>query len=93
MNQNKLNSGYYLFGGKGDVWSNTAHIAKSGDGTYRTLCGRPMLSSNWVRIMEVKHAGCPHCIIAYAQAEQIGQYSDKSIEEYADMVWCIRFGY
>jgi hypothetical protein len=83
MNQNKLNKGYYLFGGKGDVWSNTAHIAKSGDGTYRTLCDRPMLSSNWVRIMEVEHAGCPKCIAAYNSAEG---YGDESPEEYKRML-------
>ncbi len=34
-----LKHGYYLFGGKGDVWSNTAHLSKGGMAT--TLCGRP----------------------------------------------------
>ena len=91
MNQDKLNSGYYLFGGKGDVWSNTAHIAKSGQSI--TLCGRPMLSSNWVRISDVKHAGCPNCMVAYATAEQIGPYGDESIEEHANMLWRAKFGY
>lgn len=63
MNKNQLNTGYYLFGGKGDVWSNKAHIAKSGD--YSTLCDRPMLSNNWVRIEGVEHAGCPECLAKY----------------------------
>ena len=51
--------GYYLFGGKGDVWSNTAHLSKGLMAT--TLCGRPMLSTNWVRINEVQDVGCAEC--------------------------------
>ena len=51
--------GYYLFGGKGDVWSNTAHLSHGGMAT--TLCGRPMLSTNWVRISEVNEVGCDEC--------------------------------
>jgi hypothetical protein len=50
---------YYLFGGKGDVWSNTAHLSKGLMAT--TLCGRPMLSTNWVRINEVNVVGCIEC--------------------------------
>ena len=52
-------NGYYLFGGKGDVWSNTAHLSHGGMAT--TLCGRPMLSTNWVRINEVTEVGCDVC--------------------------------
>lgn len=52
-------NGYYLFGGKGDVWSNTAHLSHGGMST--TLCGRPMLSTNWVRINEVNEVGCDEC--------------------------------
>jgi len=52
-------NGYYLFGGKGDVWSNTAHLSHGGMPT--TLCGRPMLSTNWVRIEGVNEVGCPDC--------------------------------
>jgi hypothetical protein len=51
--------GYYLFGGKGDVWSNTAHLSHGGMTT--TLCGRPMLSTNWVRINEIQDVGCAEC--------------------------------
>jgi hypothetical protein len=51
--------GYYLFGGKGDVWSNTAHLSHGGMPT--TLCGRPMLSTNWVRINGVQEVGCTEC--------------------------------
>ena len=52
-------NGYYLFGGKGDVWSDTAHLSHGGMAT--TLCGRPMLSTNWVRINEVQEVGCSEC--------------------------------
>jgi len=52
-------NGYYLFGGKGDVWSDTAHLSHGGMAT--TLCGRPMLSTNWVRINEVNEVGCAEC--------------------------------
>jgi len=51
--------GYYLFGGKGDVWSSSAHLSKGGMVT--TLCGRPMLSTNWIRIEGVNEVGCPEC--------------------------------
>jgi len=52
-------NGYYLFGGKGDVWSDTAHLSHGCMAT--TLCGRPMLSTNWVRINEVQEVGCSEC--------------------------------
>ena len=51
--------GFYLFGGRGDVWSNTAHLSHGGMTT--TLCGRPMLSTNWVRIENVHEVGCAEC--------------------------------
>jgi hypothetical protein len=57
-----LPSNYSAFGGKGDVWGDTAHIYKSGEGN---LCGRPALSSNWVRMEGVEHIGCPTCLAKY----------------------------
>ncbi len=60
MNIKELKSIYYLFGNKGAVWSNKVHIAQSGDAV--TLCGTPMLSSNWASIEGVKEAGCPKCL-------------------------------
>lgn len=60
MNQTELSSNQYLFGNKGAVWSNQVHIAQSGNAT--TLCGTPMLSSNWARIEGVEVAGCPVCL-------------------------------
>jgi hypothetical protein len=62
MNVKDLKPGHSIFGNKGNVWSNTAHIYKSGEGN---LCGTPALSNNWARIEEVKtigfrrRTGCP----------------------------------
>ena len=58
-----LGPDYYAFGGHGDVWSDTAHIYKSGEGN---LCGTPALSTNWARIEEVKTIGCPRCLELYS---------------------------
>jgi hypothetical protein len=51
---------YYIFGNKGAVWTNKAHAAKSGE--PRTLCGTPMLSSNWAKIEGIQEVGCPDCL-------------------------------
>jgi len=67
MEKYQLDNEHYMFGGKGDVWSDTAHIAKSGEPV--TMCGRPMLSRNWVDIEGVEHIGCCECIAAYQQLE------------------------
>ena len=64
MKTKDLKSGFHMFGGKGDVWSKTAHIAQSGF-SPRTLCGKPMLSSNWCKIEEVDEIGCKECIAKY----------------------------
>jgi hypothetical protein len=56
----ELKSGYMVFGNKGAVWSNTCHISNGSN-----LCGNPALSTNWARIEEVEHAGCPECIKIY----------------------------
>lgn len=63
LNISELKTSHYAFGGRGDVWSDTAHIAQSGE--YSTMCGRPMLSSNWVKIEGVEHIGCPECLAKY----------------------------
>ena len=69
VNVGDLKNGYYIFGNKGNVWSNECHIGKS-DFSGRTLCGVPMLSSNWARIEEVNTIGCPECNKRY-KAEMI----------------------
>lgn len=58
-----LDKQHYLFGNKGNLWNHTAHIAKTGNST--TLCGTPMLSSNWIAIEGVQEAGCLQCIKIY----------------------------
>lgn len=61
MTIEKLKTNYYIFGNKGNVWNNQCHIAKAGDFTGGTLCGVPMLSSNWAKIENVEHIGCDEC--------------------------------
>ena len=58
-----------MFGNKGALWSNAAHIAKSGSPT--TLCSTPMLSTNWCRIEEVKEIGCPECLMEYKKQQNM----------------------
>ncbi len=60
INKNK----FFLFGNKGDVWAKTAHIAKSGFHST-SLCGKPMLSSNWVSAEGITEPGCLKCIEIY----------------------------
>ena len=62
MNTNELKPNYSIFGNKGNVWNNTSHIYKSGEGN---LCGTPALSSNWARIEGVETIGCPECLEKY----------------------------
>jgi len=66
MKVSELKESYYMFGNKGNVWSNTAHIAKS-DMSGTTLCGTPMLSNNWARIEKVEEIGCPECLAIYKE--------------------------
>lgn len=61
MQTSDLKTNYYIFGNKGNVWSNQCHIAHSGTFSGTTLCGVPMLSSNWARIEQVDHIGCEEC--------------------------------
>jgi hypothetical protein len=62
VNVSDLKPGHHVFGNKGNVWEDTAHIYKSGEGN---LCGTPALSTNWARIEEVKTIGCPSCLARY----------------------------
>ena len=57
-----LKSKYSIFGNKGNVWSNTAHIFKSG---YGNLCNTPALSTNWAKIENLTHIGCSECLEEY----------------------------
>ena len=58
-----LKKDFHIFGNKGSVWNDSAHVSKSGEST--TLCGTPMLSSNWARIEKLEHIGCEECINKY----------------------------
>ena len=58
----ELKSGHTIYGNKGNVWSDTAHIYESGKGN---MCGTPALATNWAKIEEVKYVGCPKCIEIY----------------------------
>ena len=60
----ELKGNYSIYGNKGNVWNDTAHIYKSGTGN---LCGTPALATNWARIEEVEHVGCPKCLEAYSK--------------------------
>jgi hypothetical protein len=63
VNVADLKPGHMVFGNKGNVWENTAHIYKSGEGN---LCGTPALSTNWARIEGVETIGCPRCLARYS---------------------------
>lgn len=65
MNKSELEPMYSIFGNKGAVWNNECHIAKSNQPS--TLCGVPMLSSNWARIEDVQEIGCKKCLEIYEQ--------------------------
>ena len=67
INKLELKPNYTLFGGKGNVWSNTAHIYKAGTGN---LCGTPALSTNHVYYEGVTEAGCKECIKVYQNSEK-----------------------
>jgi len=53
-----LKPGFSIYGNKGNVWGNTAHIYQSGTGN---LCGTPALASNWARIEGLTECGCKEC--------------------------------
>ena len=65
-----LGPGYFIFGNKGNVWSNTAHAYKAGHGN---LCNTPALSTNHARIEGIDTVGCPLCL------EEIAKLADCSI--------------
>lgn len=58
-----LDKEHYLYGNKGACWSNQVHIAKSG--INGTLCGTPMLATNWAAHWGKDEPGCPECIKIY----------------------------
>ena len=59
INIKELGKAFMIFGGKGNVWSNTAHAYKSGTGN---LCGTPALSSNHAWMVGIEEVGCEGCL-------------------------------
>jgi hypothetical protein len=64
MNIKELKSNFSIYGNKGDVWNNTAHIYKSSVGV---LCGKPALATNHVRLNEIQEIGCTECMKIYLE--------------------------
>lgn len=59
INIKELGKGFSIFGNIGNVYSNTAHAYKSGQGN---LCGTPALSSNHARNAGIEEVGCLNCL-------------------------------
>lgn len=63
MNITDLSLIYFIYGNKGNLWNNTAHLAKIGYSS--TLCGIPMLSTNHCKLNNITTVGCEKCINIY----------------------------
>lgn len=63
MKTTDLNPDFHMFGNKGTVWNNSAHIAKNNSAL--TLCNTPMLSTNWAKIEKLGIIGCQECVQIY----------------------------
>ena len=50
---------FTIFGNKGNVWTDTAHAYKRGEGN---LCGTPALSHNHALSHGIEEVGCPACL-------------------------------
>lgn len=80
MKANKLQEEYFQFGNKGAVATNKTHIALKGMNP-NTLCGTPMLSTNWAAIEKHEEIGCPECLAIYGKPNS---------EEWQLMMNCIK---
>jgi len=65
ISKKDLKKDYMVFGNKGNVWSNTAHIYKVGQGN---LCGTPALSWNHAGDADMD-AGCKECCKLYKEGK------------------------
>ncbi len=63
MKVSELKSTFSVFGNKGNVWSNNAHIYQSGKGN---LCGTPALATNHAQHSGLEEAGCVRCNEIYS---------------------------
>jgi hypothetical protein len=68
MKVKDLKHNYSIFGNKGNVWGNTAHIYKAGEGN---LCGTPALSTNHARLQNLEEIGCPKCNEIYSKEMEL----------------------
>jgi hypothetical protein len=82
VNVADLKPGHSIFGNKGNVWNDTAHIYKSGEGN---LCGTPALSSNWARIEEVQTIGCAECLAKYNNEPSNDDYIQQLAQHMVDV--------
>jgi len=64
MKQTFLDSCHMLYGNKGAVWTDSVHICEVGFNSS-TLCGVPMLATNWAAEMNVTEPGCLKCRLLY----------------------------
>jgi hypothetical protein len=82
VNVADLKPGHSVFGNKGNVWNDTAHIYKHGEGN---LCGTPALSSNWALIEDVRTIGCPRCLERYNSQPNNDDYIQQLAQNMVDM--------
>ena len=63
INIRELSSEYFIYGNKGNVWSNTAHAYKTGFGEDNgNLCKTPALANNHARWNDIQEVGCIECL-------------------------------
>lgn len=62
-NKADLKSGYIIYGNKGNVMGDTAHIYELSKGN---LCGTPALSTNHASLKGIEVAGCSKCNEVYS---------------------------
>jgi hypothetical protein len=74
MKNTELKPSQMIYGNKGNVWTNTAHIYESGLGN---LCGTPALATNHARLNEIKVAGCVECSKEYSELMEHQHWIDK----------------
>jgi hypothetical protein len=67
MKNTELKPNQMIYGNKGNVWTNTAHIYESGKGN---LCGTPALATNWARLEGIQEIGCLNCLKKFQESKK-----------------------
>jgi hypothetical protein len=70
--------GAYIYGNKGAMWANEAHLAMSG---HTTLCGIPMLAFNHVMLNGITKVGCEECAEKYKEIEKFKSENFQNYKE------------